>query len=78
MFSKFLKRATIGLATTGVATFGASYYLFPDVRKDSYQLYKASERVARLGFAGAKMAYIYGVVQLLIIKYIFLERCLDA
>lgn len=62
MYRKWIRRATLSLATTGVAAYSTSYYFFPDVRKDNYQLYKAAERVARLGWAGARMAYIYGLV----------------
>ena len=64
MYSRWIKRGTLGLATLGASTFGASYYFFPDVRHDYNQLYLATSRVTRVGLAGAKMAYIYGLVNI--------------
>ncbi len=63
MYTKWVKRGTLSLATLGVGSFGASYYFFPDVRHDYNQLYQATARVVRLGCAGARMAYIYGIVR---------------
>jgi len=64
MYSRWIKRGTLGLATLGAGTFGASYYFFPDVRHDYNQLYLATSRVMRVGFAGARMAYIYAFVSI--------------
>lgn len=64
MFKKFLKRSVAAAGLFGFTTFGTAYYFFPEVRNDHYQLYKATERIVRLGFAGASMAYIYGIVQI--------------
>ena len=63
---KFLKRALIGAGTIGATSYGAAYYLFPEIRKDHHQLMQATERIMRLSWTGLKMAYVYGLVGFLI------------
>ena len=59
---KFFKRAAVGVGAFGVASYGTTYYLFPEIRQDYHQLTMATERVLRLSSAGVHMAYIYGIV----------------
>ncbi|EGR30211.1 hypothetical protein IMG5_137550 [Ichthyophthirius multifiliis] len=42
-----------------ILTYSTTYYLFPDLRNNQYQLLKALNRTCRVVYAGARMAYIY-------------------
>ena len=63
---KFYKKALIGASALSVSAYAGSYYFFPEVRKNQYQLFKAFERATRIAATGVKMALIYNEVFLLI------------
>ena len=56
---KFYKKLFIGASALSVSSYLGSYYFFPEVRKNHYQLYKAFERATRIVITGAKMVYVY-------------------
>lgn len=59
---KVLSRALFGVGAIGATSFGTAYYMFPEIRQDYTQLFKATERIMRLSGTGLHMAYIYGIV----------------
>ena len=59
---RYLKRALYGVAAVGATSYGAAFYMFPEIRRDQHQLFKATERILRLSACGMHMAYIYGLV----------------
>ncbi len=59
------KKLVIGAGAFGAASYGTAFYMFPEIRKDQHQLMQATERIMRLSWTGAKMAYTYGLVSIL-------------
>jgi len=55
------KKLAIGAGAFGAASYGTAFYMFPEIRKDQHQLIQATERIMRLSWTGAKMAYVYGL-----------------
>jgi aarF domain-containing kinase len=58
---RLFQKAFIGAGAVGLTSYGTAYYMFPEIRQDQRQLFKAAQRTMRLASTGVHMACIYGL-----------------
>jgi len=56
---KVLRRGILGIGLLTATGYGTTCYVFPEIRENHHEVYKAAQRTARFFWTASRLAYIY-------------------